>query len=223
QFELHWSAGEIDRMVNARLRAYSDGTVQSFDELLDPDGPLPAFLRIYLARFSENSPRDMVRMLYRMLVEEERLRVGLGHRISTTAAIAGIQAACEERAQELIPEQMLNELRRLRRVDFTITELANDIFRITSPAMSNKIRTWETKGVVERVQDTRSTGSRPPNRYAISDVRVARVVMQNLDFFQFLNQKLAVCPTCDETLIRDWDEHTEHLCRCGANVQYVPR
>lgn len=219
QFLLKWKPSEIDRMVQKRLSVYSEREIYSLSELFDDS--VGRFVDRYISRFAETSPRDMVRLFFKILAEDQRTTSRTG-RISLLGLLAGVDEFCEERARQLTLPQALTELKRLRRVDFTINELASDVFKISTQAMGQKIRQWEQAGLVVRVQDTRSTGSRPPNRYAIADVRLARVAMQNLDVLNFIAAKVWMCSTCEDTMIRDWDEHEEHVCECGTAVEHAP-
>ena len=224
QFRLNWKPEEIERMLSKRLSAYSSGRIGSLEEIIDEADAVQWFAQRYLIRFAEQSPRDMVRLLYSILAEQQRMEVK-GHRIRLAAITAGIDTFCRDRAKELAPPGVLSELKRLGRADFTISELGSEVFKISTQAARRKIQAWEGRGVVKRIQDTTSTGKRPEHHYCLSDIRLARLALNQLTTIEFWSTKVGVCEQtqCGSTLLRDWDECPTQICEdCGEAQTQLP-
>jgi hypothetical protein len=160
QFHLDWRGAEINEMLSKRLQAYSSGRITEPSQIFSDNEAVQWFVSEWLVRLAERSPRDMVRLLNRILSEQLRLNPA-AERIDAFGMLHGLDAFCEERARELVSANVLAELRRLGRVDFTVGELGSEVFKISTNAARQKIQEWERLGIVHRIQDTESTGRRP--------------------------------------------------------------
>lgn len=222
QFTLSWNETQITEMLSRRLSAFSGGQVKSLSDLTNEQ--LAAPLQHLVVTYANGSPRDMIRVCQEIL--SEQLRVDpTSELFGAEAIVKGLLKFSKQRAQEIGGGDVLRELMKIGRIDFTASYIASRIFKISANSARNKISHWVEKGIVERVGEER-TGSRPVHRYAIADVRVARAAMGEMDFIEFTKRKTGYCPECSRLLLRDWDiqkrQHC-HYCGCDQESSYIPK
>jgi len=213
QFSLSWERSQITEMLSRRLAAFSGGRVKDLSNLTDAKLAKP--LQYLVVLFAFGSPRDMIRICQEILSEQLRLDPS-SERFGVGAIIEGILKFSKQRAQEVAGPDAIRELMKIGRVDFTANFIANKIFKINVNSARTKISHWVEKGIVERVGEQR-TGSRPVHHYAISDIRVARAILGEMDFVEFMEGKTLYCVNCSKLLLRDCDIQKHHTCHhCGT-------
>jgi len=215
QFELRWDEEHINRMLSKRLEAFSGEKVRNLSQLTNADLAEP--LQKVVVLFASGSPRDMIRVCQDIISEQLQINPG-SDQIGLEAIVKGISTFSSRRANELLQAQpqVLRELIKVGQVNFTANYVANDVFKIDANAARNKIRGWVDAGVVEKIGEL-SSGGRPIYHYAVSDIRIAKAMLAQLDLIQFIKQKTRVCPKCRALLIRDWDTHPAQSChQCSS-------
>ena len=217
-YQTQWTNKELGEMMRRRLAAHSDGRVDSLENLLRVRGRQRSALVSLTFYFAQKSPRDLIRIWGRAI--DEQLRIDASSTgISERAVEAGIDTFCQERAEEVATEAVVKDLRRVRRVDFTVSEVASDVFHIVANAARQKIQLWESRGVVKRIGDIPAARGRPHHEYAVVDARVARSMFPDIPLGVFLQAKARVCDNCESSLLRDFDgagEHEETCVECGV-------
>ena len=211
KFILSWNETEIKEMLSRRLSAFSSGRVKSLSGLTD--AKLASPLQHFVALFAFGSPRDMIRICQEILSEQLRINPS-SEQLGVRAIVDGILKFCKQKAQEIAGADTLRELRKIGRIDFTANFIANKIFKINTNSARTKISHWVEKGIVERVGSNRQPGSRPVHHYAISDIRVARAILGEVDFIEFYDSKLMYCVNCSKLLLRDFDLRKRHTQAC---------
>lgn len=215
QFKLSWTQDQINTMLSRRLSAYSNGAVTDLTQLTDASLADP--LQFIVVLFSNGSPRDMIRICQEILSEQLRLNSDASG-FEFQAIIQGLSRFCAQRASELVPASIFQELRKVGRIDFTTNYIANDIFKIEVNSARNKIEGWKRTGAVEKVGEL-PTGGRPVYQYALTDIRVAKAILPQMGLGEFLQMKLAWCKNCGCQLLRDCDVQAEQTCHnCGSVV-----
>ncbi|GAF85535.1 unnamed protein product, partial [marine sediment metagenome] len=172
--------------------------------------------------FGQKSPRDLVRIWGRVVDEQLRLDPSSAV-LSSQAALAGIDTFCFERAEELATAPTVRDLKRVARVDFTVSEVASDVFHVVANAARARIQGWENRGIVKHIGDIPAARGRPHHHYAVVDVRVARAMFPDWPLEQFFTAKTMLCPNCESWLLRDFDtagDHEETCVECG--IPLVP-
>lgn len=134
---LNWSATELERMLLERLRAHSDGNVASLNQLVHATVPLD--VHKLAARLGEGSPRDMIRFCGRIIDEHTRASAEVGP-IELDTIYRAVRTFSIERSEELFG-QYLDQLRRIPRMTFTISQLASDVFHSSNEAVRQKVQT----------------------------------------------------------------------------------
>jgi hypothetical protein len=134
-FELRWNVHELERMLTRRIQSFSGGRVSSFNDMCEEGGGLN--VHRLLAHIGAGLPRDVIRACGRII--DEHTRTSAEKRlVNHETVIRGIRSFCEERAEELYGAYV-EPIRRVRRFNFTINQVASDVFRISSQA---DLRQW---------------------------------------------------------------------------------
>jgi hypothetical protein len=219
QFELSWSKDDINKMLSRRLEAFSEGRIKDLSQLTSAN--LATGLQVMVTIFASGSPRDMIRICQQIMSEQLQMDPD-SEKIGVLAIIDGISKFSQARARELVPPQILRDLIKVGRLDFTTNYVANDVFKISVNSARNKILQWTQTGAVERVGELH-TGSRPVHHYAISDIRVGVAMLPQVDLMNVVTVKLQYCTKCLVPLLRDWDVNPSQTChQCGKELTVHP-
>lgn len=213
QYHLTWKSDELKKMLQLRLQAYSSNRVRDFSQLLasDMSGGAKEAVESLLLTFSHGSPRDLIRICGQMVTEQLRLDPH-SNRISLNAITEGFNRFCKDRAKEVVSDNILRDLQKLHKLDFTVTSVVN-VAKIQANGARAKIKTWLYTGVVKYINDIRESGAKKPvHHYTIVDSRIAKSIFSELDFLGFLRNKVRTCPRCKVEMFRDWDISTKHIC-----------
>lgn len=209
-YSLNWSVSEISRMLTARLRAFSEGQIESFNDLIDSE--IDAHLLVcYVAG---SSPRDFIRACGRIIDEQVRMEPD-SERITPDKMWLGIKNFCNERSDELFPRH-LPDLKKIGAPTFTNRLCANDVFRVSENAIRPKIQSWQESGAVMKVGDVPNLGNRPLYLYGLTDIRLCVAALPNMPIDEIFANFLLECPECKEINISDQVKFT---CSCGSAVE----
>lgn len=213
QHHLTWKSEELKEMLKLRLQTYSSGNIRELSQLLSSvfsQGATEAVENLLLT-FSHSSPRDLVRICGQMVTEQLRLDPYTG-KICIDAVTTGFNRFCSDRSKEVVPENILRDLQKLHRLDFTVSSVVN-VFKITANGARAKIKTWLNTGAVKYINDIRERGTaKPVHHYAVVDSRIAKTICSELDFLAFLENKVRTCDKCKAYMFRDWDISGKHIC-----------
>lgn len=79
----------------------------------------------------------------------------------------------------------------------------------------SKIKQWRDTGLVMKVPTKfRGKTNKPVYLYAINNLIFAKQLYKDLNIFEFFEEKVRVCSTCNEFLLREWDEKPEEPYVC---------
>jgi len=213
-FHLNWTRNELNKMIRLRLQAYSEESrLVNFHDLFNIDKEHKDLIGNIIVTFSQGSPRDMIRICRRLVVEQLRLSenpTGIGYR----AFSSGLNSFCEQRSKEIIPAQVLSDLIKTHRLDFTVNYVANDVFKIKTNSARAKIKTWLNTGVVQHIDEIKiDSGRKPHHHYAVVDARVAKSIFPEVEFLDFMRDKVVICPNCSSDIFRDWNITNLQTCQ----------
>jgi hypothetical protein len=113
--------------------------------------------------------------------------------------------ASRERSDELI-HRYLPDIRRIGsrgQVTFTITEIAGDVFRITTQAARSKVQKWEQTGLISQIGVLPNPGNRPMHLYGAIDPRLAIAMLRTTAPEEVIRNYLLFCPQCEQLVISD--------------------
>lgn len=219
-YETQWWNKELREMMSRRIAAHSGGRVDSLETLLESSGDADRLVRLTIW-FAQKSPRDLIRIWGRAVDEELRLHPG-SKSISRDAVLSGIDTFCSERAEEVATAAVLSHLKRVARVDFTVAELASDVYRVEANSARARIQGWENRGVVKRIGELSAPRGRPHHHYGVVDARVARAMFPEVRLDRFLEDKARLCPNCESWVLRDFDtasgDQEEACVECGITL-----
>ncbi|WP_379553514.1 P-loop ATPase, Sll1717 family [Qipengyuania sp. DGS5-3] len=207
-YRLNWSPGELEDMLSKRLSAFSDGRIQSLNQLTD--GSVDIDLDKLVCLLSIGSPRDVIRLAQRIVDEHTRI-VDDGSPLAIGAIEAGIQKFSRERSLELYGAKT-DELIKIGMVSFTIGDLASDIFRISNQAARQKIQNYLTLGAIQKSGEIENPGNRPLHQYSLADPRLAFVVLSAYGLKECLSAVCFMCQRCSQLLVREGPEMSCQVC-----------
>ncbi|WP_371031309.1 P-loop ATPase, Sll1717 family [Pseudoclavibacter sp. JSM 162008] len=211
EFRLSWSSIELAEMLSARLSAYSDGSIESFNDLLMDKGRLDAHL--LLAHLCYGSPRDMIRMAKQIITEATRASSEIGS-ISEAAIWKGVHEFSKMRTSELY-SRFQSDLFKFADVSFVTNKLASDVFRISDNAMRQKLQQWTGVGVIRKMTEVSDGKNRPKHVYTFTDLRVVLARTPLADVQLVLDNYALKCTNCTKFVI---GSDAELVCECNARV-----
>jgi hypothetical protein len=207
QETLNWDTALLHQLWNRRLSAYSDTNILRLADIAEPTKPHDIDELAFI--FASHSPRDLIRIGYKILAEQVEYD-STSPKLQSTAIYTAINKFCAQRATELFSKQrILRELRKVHQVDFTIPYLANEIFKEKQSSTRNRLMVWREQAAiidVERIEVSNTDNVRNVKLFAIKDIRVAREIFSEIDVPSFLTKKFRKCPNCDAILLRDWGD-----------------
>lgn len=221
-YSLNWNFNEMSTMLSERLKAYSEGKVKSMSELLADDDGFDLHSLVTILAFG--SPRDMIRLCKAIVDEKTRVKNEPGI-LERRFVNQGISTFSDQRSLELFGG-LMEDLRKVGLASFTISMLANDIFRVTANAISRKIQIWTDQGAVVRSGEVPNPGARPQNLYSLSDPRLCFSVKSQYITDAILESNLFICPSCDAINIYEQEDvtscrHCQSPIDDDCNVLYI--
>jgi hypothetical protein len=209
-YELRWAAAQLKEMLSRRLRAHSSNTVSSLDQIVDDGSPYS--VDEIVALFSQGSPRTVIRICKEILDQQSEID-STARTLSLMAVIKGFDVFAANYTNESLDENVVRELQKVKRADFTVKTVYNDIFKITQQSALNKVKSWQDTGSVEQIGVIQETkGARSSNHYGISNLLLLKHLFPELNIFDLIAKKVRLC-RCGQPVIRDWDKSGDHACQ----------
>jgi hypothetical protein len=209
-YSLSWNTNQLLEMLSKRLKAYSNKTVNSFNEICESSGK---DIDQIIVNFSQGSPRTIIRICKEIIDQQSELDSNSKF-ISIEAIKRGFENFSRDFATEAIKdERILKDLKKTKRTAFTIKYIYNDVFKFTQQAASSKIKTWQDTGSVEHIGSVQGTKKNSAvNLYVVKNLLVAKHIFAEYSIFEFVDKKIKYCPQCNNLLLRDWDLEANHIC-----------
>jgi hypothetical protein len=143
--------------------------------------------------------------------------------VTVAAVYKGIDVFAGNFANEMIDESALRDLKKLRRLNFTVKYVYSNAFKITAQSARAKVKLWQDAGFVEKIGILRETNStKPSDVFGIVNPLIGKFMFSNLSAQEFANKKLKAC-VCGLLLIRDWDENPEYHCQSCGRSGSIPK
>jgi hypothetical protein len=204
-YTLEWSTGDLEQMISRRLAALSGGRITRLSELFCPEVGLNVDL--LMANLAGGSPRDLIRMMSRVVAEQTRMTDDATC-IGSEALWRGVRLFSDERADELV-HRYLGDVRRIGargQVTFTINQLASDVFRVTTQAARSRVQKWEQTGLISQIGELPNPGSRPMHLYGAVDPRLAIAMLKTASPEEIVGNYILFCPQCKRLVISDREQ-----------------
>lgn len=197
---LRWSQVELSDMLSRRLSTYSEGRVTSANEMAED--LIGIDLHALISYLAHGSPRDMYRLARGIVAEHTRTSAEPG-KLSRDSVWLGVRRFSELRASELMQESYIDDLRRIGAPTFTNAAVANDVFRIHENNARRKIQLWTETGVVKKIDEIPTPGTRPRYLYGVVDPRLAIAILPTTEVDLILGTQILLCPACGEICVSD--------------------
>jgi len=208
-YTLKWTAPQLKTMLSRRLAAHSNQKVLSLAAITELGRS--ADIDELVVSLSGGSPRSIIRICKAIFDQQSELN-SRSRAVSERAVLAGIEDIAAAIAAETVPENILRDLKKLKRADFTLTNVYADVFRISQGAGTQKVQSWQDSGAVIKIGNRQAKrGSRPSNVYAISSPIVLKHIFSDTNALDFSEKKMRRCE-CGQLVLRDWDRSWDQSC-----------
>jgi hypothetical protein len=127
-YQLRWDPSQLREMLTRRLAAHSEDRLHTLAEICDIDPRIDIDKIVVL--FSQGSPRTIIRICKEILDQQSELDSS-GKKISTDAIVKGFAVFAKNYTNEILPENFVRDLQKLKRADFTVKYVYNDVFKFT--------------------------------------------------------------------------------------------
>ncbi|MBY2893792.1 MULTISPECIES: P-loop ATPase, Sll1717 family [Bacteroides] len=213
-FDLKWETKQLVTMLNKRVESYSRGKVYDFSKMFKD---LRSLGRIIL--FSELSPRDCVRICFRIMSEQFKYNPK-DFLFNESVVNNSLRMFSIDKTSELILNKSnLAHLHKTGCVSFTIEELVSNKVAADTPAIRNIINPWTTSEYLKKIGLVSRKNAKSVNEYAFQDVRIAYSTCLNLDIDTFIKQKVRKCPNCKTFFYRDFNKKSYNCPSCNTSIE----
>lgn len=208
--KLQWKHEQLTEMLSKRLLAFSEQKISSLNDIFQPKDDMN--WDHVIATFGVGSPRNIIRLCKEIIEQQSEINSDT-NLISISAINLGFKKFCEDYTYGILPENIIRELHKCKKVDFATNYIANDVFKFSQQAAISKIKTWLDTGIIEKIGEIQvKAGNRPSNHYGLTNIIVAKYIFSDLSVSEFMKQKVAYCPSCGTILLRDWTFKKEYRC-----------
>ena len=181
--EVSWSREFLVSMIESRINYFSDGSLRHLRDMLSDDISSDEVYDL-VTSFGGNSPREIIRLLNTIAGEYDSAYAAVEHKekLARVDINRGIDKYIQNVIWSIYPRDVLSQLIRLGQQRF-INKDVQEKFKISAPGATNRIGKWSECGAV-RLRGTRAAeggaGGKPANEYEISDVRIDRMIQNEL-------------------------------------------
>jgi hypothetical protein len=219
-YKLQWTAPQLKAMLSRRLAAHSNQKVSSLASIIVLGRN--ADIDDLVVSLSGGSPRNIIRICKAIFDQQSEVDATSSY-LSERAVYLGIELISEQIASETVPENVLRDLKKLKRADFTVTNVYADVFRISQGSGTQKVQSWQDSGAVIKIGNRQEKkGNRPSNVYAITSPIVLKHIFSDMNALDFSEKKMRLCE-CGQLVLRDWDSSKNQSCHaCEHNFGEEP-
>jgi hypothetical protein len=218
-YTLKWTAAQLKMMLSRRLAAHSNNKVSSLAAITELGRQ--ADIDELIVNLSGGSPRNIIRICKSIFDQQSELD-SESEVVSERAILSGIEVISAAIAAESVQENTLRDLKKLKRADFTLTNVYADVFRISQGAGTQKVQLWQDAGAVIKIGSRQEKkGNRPSNVYAVSSPIVLKHIFSDMNVLDFSEKKMRRCE-CGQVVLRDWDLSKTQSCHsCEHNFEEI--
>ncbi len=220
QYQLTWKMPTLQEVLAARLRAFSDGKVETFKSLLskEPDYDIDSALCL----LANGSPRNLIRICEKIYAVQAEIDSN-AEKIDLNSVDQGILLYGDQISLQTYGEELIKDIQRVGRELFTINYLANDVFKFTQNAARAKVSGWSNAGLIKQIGTVSVEGSKKPlNFYCVIDPAVVRIIHRQIPLSIFLKDRWIPCGFCRMDNLMDinlFPENNTPICiMCGRDL-----
>lgn len=219
EFRLEWRNSELRNILSRRLQAYSGGHVSDLSDIFEAGcGDVTSIV----ISFSNNSPRNIVRIIQDIIDEHVRMREP--GKLNIKSMELGVKKFCKEFARHTYGPELVTQLKRISKVGFTTSFLGSDLFR--SPNAARRwIQIWSGQKVIKQVAQIPNRVGRPSPYYLIQDSTLVPVILESRSLMDIVRDMAIECNECGRTYFLHVDDFTEEcipLCpNCESHLPVV--
>lgn len=208
--KLQWTPKQLIEMLSKRLLAFSGQKISSLNQIFQSVEDID--WDQVIVTFGIGSPRNIIRLCKEIFEQQSEIN-SESDVISIGAINRGFKTFCEDYSQGILQENIIQELLKTKRVDFTTNYISNDVFKFSQQAAISKIRTWLDTGVIEKIGEIQvRAGNRPSNHYGVINIIVAKYIYSELSVSEFITEKVRYCKSCSTVLVREWNLKDRYRC-----------
>lgn len=201
QYQLSWQRESLQAVLSARLSAFSNGKVTSFESLMSEKPPFN--LDALLSVLANSSPRNLIRLCEKVLAVQAESNPN-ANRIKLPNLDQATIDYSDQIATQLYGDEIVKDLQRVGRELFTINYLANDVFRVSQNAIRNKVTRWSDLGAVSQVGSVSiPTSKKPLNFYCVEDPSLVRLIHRRSSLESFFRDRWLPCKFCKKDNLMD--------------------
>jgi hypothetical protein len=214
-YKLEWTAPQLKTMLSRRLAAHSLQKVNSLASIVLLSRQ--ADVDDLVVSLSGGSPRNIIRIC-KAIFDQQSEFDATSPVVTERAVLAGIESIAANIAAETVPENVLRDLKKLKRADFTVSNVYADVFRISQGSGTQKVQSWQDSGAVIKIGNRQEKkGNRPSNVYAVTSPIVLKHIFSDMNALDFSQKKMRLCE-CGQLVLRDWDSSRNQSCHvCEHN------
>lgn len=210
---LVWSKEKLLQMLSQRLKAFSKNEIYSINQLYNNFFSEITADEMIIA-LSWRSPRNVIRICQEIIAEQSLINTRVVTLDVRTLDRASIKIS-EKISEEIYGNDTISDIKKFDKELFSISHLANNIFKISANAVRPKITNWSDKGFICNVGNDKSGEKKPVNIYYISDPRVNRLINNKKDLYEYFSESLKTCRNCDsEIIINDENINSDMSIEC---------
>lgn len=220
EYNLNWTRKSLKKVLEARLKVYSNNTITSFQQLCHTAPSISIDDTICI--MANGSPRNLIRYCEHIFAVQGEKNPG-ANRIDFGSIDTGITDFSEKLLYEIYPEKYIKEIQKIGQEVFYINFVATKIFKVTAEAVRGKIKGWMNVGIIKQVGTaTINNANKPVHLYCVVDPVAVRVLHRKESFDIFIKNRWLVCDHCltdnlmDISLFPNGNEAT--CTHCGRNL-----
>lgn len=201
QHNLIWSRKALITMLSKRLSVFSDGKIDSFQDLFDYKfSPSADDIIITLSGYS---PRNIIRLCDEIVSEQTLIDSDvskLDKRVLDRASLKYSEKICNE----IYGEKALKDIKKIDREIFTISYLASNVYKTHNNSVRPKVSSWEKLGLCHNIGNDKGGASKKPTQvYLISDPRANRLINSKIPVEDWIKASWTPCIHCDADILLD--------------------
>jgi len=174
-----WDPESLRRMLDARMRFFSDGRL-AFADLFEKDINVDDTFRA-LVQISVKSPRELIKLLDIVIREHDARGDDAPGLVDEQSLTIGQDKYSLETIGAWFSSKVLQQVLRLGRNEFVNRDVQS-VFKIGDQGARVKITNWEDSGLVRQDGTMPSElGGKPVYRYTVADARARRIIDRKLD------------------------------------------